>query len=60
MQHIYEKARKITMVIFDVDGVLTDGGIYLGATDGAPSASTVAMSPDAVTVPSGVVLEAKL
>ena len=32
MQHIYEKARKITMVIFDVDGVLTDGSLYL--TDG--------------------------
>ena len=32
MQHILEKARKIRMVIFDVDGVLTDGSLYL--TDG--------------------------
>jgi 3-deoxy-D-manno-octulosonate 8-phosphate phosphatase (KDO 8-P phosphatase) len=29
-------ARRIRLVCFDVDGVLTDGGIYLGATDGAP------------------------
>jgi 3-deoxy-D-manno-octulosonate 8-phosphate phosphatase (KDO 8-P phosphatase) len=27
-------ARAIRLVILDVDGVLTDGGIYLGATDG--------------------------
>jgi 3-deoxy-D-manno-octulosonate 8-phosphate phosphatase (KDO 8-P phosphatase) len=26
-------ARRIRMVILDVDGVMTDGGIYLGATD---------------------------
>ena len=26
-----ERARKIRLVIFDVDGVLTDGGIYVGA-----------------------------
>ena len=32
MQHILEKARKIHVVIFDVDGVLTDGSLYL--TDG--------------------------
>jgi 3-deoxy-D-manno-octulosonate 8-phosphate phosphatase (KDO 8-P phosphatase) len=32
MQHILEKARKIRLVIFDVDGVLTDGSLYL--TDG--------------------------
>lgn len=25
-----ERARKIKLVIFDVDGVLTDGGIYIG------------------------------
>lgn len=31
-QHILEKARKIRTVIFDVDGVLTDGGLFL--TDG--------------------------
>jgi 3-deoxy-D-manno-octulosonate 8-phosphate phosphatase (KDO 8-P phosphatase) len=30
MQDIYERARKIRMVIFDVDGVLTDGTLYLG------------------------------
>lgn len=28
-----ELARRIRLVIFDVDGVMTDGGIYLGATD---------------------------
>jgi 3-deoxy-D-manno-octulosonate 8-phosphate phosphatase (KDO 8-P phosphatase) len=27
-------ARRIKLVALDVDGVLTDGGIYLGATDG--------------------------
>ena len=27
-------ARRIRLVCLDVDGVLTDGGIYLGATDG--------------------------
>ena len=32
MQPILEKARKIRVVIFDVDGVLTDGSLYL--TDG--------------------------
>ena len=31
-QYILEKARKIRIVIFDVDGVLTDGSLYL--TDG--------------------------
>ena len=31
-----ELARRIRLVGLDVDGVLTDGGIYLGATDGAP------------------------
>lgn len=31
-QHVLEKARKIRMVILDVDGVLTDGSLYL--TDG--------------------------
>jgi 3-deoxy-D-manno-octulosonate 8-phosphate phosphatase (KDO 8-P phosphatase) len=29
-----EVAHRIRLVILDVDGVLTDGGIYLGATDG--------------------------
>lgn len=29
-------ARAIRLVGIDVDGVLTDGGIYLGAVDGAP------------------------
>lgn len=32
MQEVLEKAKKIRLVIFDVDGVLTDGGLYL--TDG--------------------------
>lgn len=29
-------ARRVRLVGLDVDGVLTDGGIYLGAADGAP------------------------
>jgi 3-deoxy-D-manno-octulosonate 8-phosphate phosphatase (KDO 8-P phosphatase) len=29
-------ARRIRLVVLDVDGVLTDGGIYLGAVDGSP------------------------
>ena len=29
-----EAARRVRLVAFDVDGVLTDGGIYLGAADG--------------------------
>ena len=29
MQHILEKAKNIRLVIFDVDGVLTDGTLYL-------------------------------
>ena len=28
-------ARRIRLVCFDVDGVLTDGGVYIGAVDGA-------------------------
>src|SRR3989304_1389211 len=32
MQHIYDKAKRIRLAIFDVDGVLTDGSLYL--TDG--------------------------
>jgi 3-deoxy-D-manno-octulosonate 8-phosphate phosphatase (KDO 8-P phosphatase) len=28
-----EVASRIKLVVFDVDGVLTDGGVYLGATD---------------------------
>ncbi|MBL0939718.1 MAG: HAD hydrolase family protein [Gemmatimonadaceae bacterium] len=31
------KARRIRLVCFDVDGVLTDGGIYLGATRDGPA-----------------------
>ncbi len=31
-----EQARRIRMVGLDVDGVLTDGGIYLGSVDGTP------------------------
>jgi len=30
MQQIYAKARAIRLAIFDVDGVLTDGSLYLG------------------------------
>lgn len=30
-----EQARRVRMVGLDVDGVLTDGGIYLGSVDGA-------------------------
>ncbi len=30
MQDIHAKAREIRLVIFDVDGVLTDGSLYLG------------------------------
>ncbi|MCG7874186.1 MAG: 3-deoxy-manno-octulosonate-8-phosphatase KdsC [Candidatus Thiodiazotropha lotti] len=30
MQDIHEKARAVKLVIFDVDGVLTDGGLFLG------------------------------
>ena len=29
-------ARSIRLVGLDVDGVMTDGGIYLGAADGKP------------------------
>lgn len=29
-------ARRIRLVCFDVDGVLTDGGVYIGAVNGAP------------------------
>lgn len=29
-------AKSIRLVVLDVDGVLTDGGIYLGAVDGKP------------------------
>lgn len=28
MQEIYERAKRIRLAIFDVDGVLTDGGLY--------------------------------
>jgi 3-deoxy-D-manno-octulosonate 8-phosphate phosphatase (KDO 8-P phosphatase) len=30
MQDIFDQARRIRLVIFDVDGVLTDGSIYIG------------------------------
>ncbi len=30
MQDIYDKAAQVKLVIFDVDGVLTDGSLYLG------------------------------
>ncbi|MEN8176738.1 MAG: 3-deoxy-D-manno-octulosonate 8-phosphate phosphatase, partial [Pseudomonadota bacterium] len=30
MQDIREKAQHIALVVFDVDGVLTDGSLYLG------------------------------
>ncbi len=30
MQDIYDKARQIKLVIFDVDGVLTDGALFIG------------------------------
>jgi 3-deoxy-D-manno-octulosonate 8-phosphate phosphatase (KDO 8-P phosphatase) len=30
MQDIFEKARDIRLVIFDVDGVLTDGSLFIG------------------------------
>lgn len=30
MQDILEKAKQIKLVVFDVDGVLTDGSLYLG------------------------------
>ena len=30
MQDIHEKARQIKLVIFDVDGVLTDGSLFIG------------------------------
>jgi 3-deoxy-D-manno-octulosonate 8-phosphate phosphatase (KDO 8-P phosphatase) len=33
-----ELARKIRLVIFDVDGVLTDAGIYVGATESGETA----------------------
>ena len=30
-------AQRIRLVVFDVDGVMTDGGVYMGATaDGTP------------------------
>src|SRR6185437_14143709 len=31
-----DSARRVRLVALDVDGVLTDGGIYLGAVDGVP------------------------
>lgn len=30
MQDVLEKAKQIKLVVFDVDGVLTDGSLYLG------------------------------
>lgn len=31
-----ERARAIRLVVFDVDGVMTDGGVYWGMVDGRP------------------------
>lgn len=33
-------ARRIRLLVLDVDGVMTDGGIYLGATDGGERVET--------------------
>ena len=30
MQDILDKAKKIELVIFDVDGVMTDGSLFMG------------------------------
>ena len=30
MKNLYEKLKYIKLVVLDFDGVLTDGGIYLG------------------------------
>jgi len=30
MQDIYDRARRVKLVIFDVDGVLTDGSLFIG------------------------------
>ncbi len=35
-----ELARRVRVVILDVDGVLTDGGVYLGATDAGERVET--------------------
>jgi 3-deoxy-D-manno-octulosonate 8-phosphate phosphatase (KDO 8-P phosphatase) len=32
MQEVYDRARPVRLAIFDVDGVLTDGRLYYGAT----------------------------
>jgi 3-deoxy-D-manno-octulosonate 8-phosphate phosphatase (KDO 8-P phosphatase) len=41
MQDIYERARKIRVAIFDVDGVLTDGALYYTDTGGELKAFSV-------------------
>lgn len=33
---VRDRAARVRLVCFDVDGVMTDGGIYLGAADGKP------------------------
>lgn len=34
MENAHQRAQAIKLVIFDVDGVMTDGGVYLGDVDG--------------------------
>ncbi|HLF38501.1 MAG TPA: HAD-IIIA family hydrolase [Burkholderiales bacterium] len=41
MQDIYERARRIRVAIFDVDGVLTDGALYYTDTGGELKAFSV-------------------
>ena len=41
MQDIYERARKIRVAIFDVDGVLTDGALYYTDAGGEMKAFSV-------------------
>ena len=41
MQDIYERAKKIRIAIFDVDGVLTDGGLYYADAGGEMKAFSV-------------------
>lgn len=31
MEEVFERARRIKLVVFDVDGVLTDGGLFIDA-----------------------------
>jgi 3-deoxy-D-manno-octulosonate 8-phosphate phosphatase (KDO 8-P phosphatase) len=41
MQDIYERARRIRVALFDVDGVLTDGALYYTDTGGELKAFSV-------------------